>query len=124
MQRWGKDGLHRFDVFSPELYEHDLTPQKLYQLGREELSRRIHSIVSYEVSAADLYSVANWTHEVVHSGDIVRIKDQFFDPPLYLEATVVRTERSYTDPGRNTYMLGEYKEVDPDTYKPSVIFKK
>ncbi|WP_370221986.1 phage tail spike protein [Cytobacillus sp.] len=117
LDRWGKDGEHRYDIFMPSVDKEGLTPQELLRLTNEELSKRINSIVTYKVDGVDFYDVLGMDHEVVNLGDTVRIKDEGFSPPLYLEARIIRVERSYTDSSRNQYTLGDYVEVDIKTYK-------
>ncbi|WP_205068208.1 phage tail spike protein [Bacillus mesophilum] len=117
LERWGKDGEHRYDIFMPSVDRENITPQELFALTQAELFRRINSVVQYKVDGVDFYDVFGMEHEAVNLGDTVRIKDQGFTPALYLEARVIRIDRSYTDPSRNQYTLGDYVEVDIKTYK-------
>jgi phage minor structural protein len=117
LQRWGKDGEHRFDIFTPSVAYEDLTPQVLFALTQKELNRRVAAHIQYKVDAVDLFEVIGKKHEAVFLGDTVRIKDEKFNPALYLEARVIRIERSYSDPSVNQFMLGEYREINPKTYK-------
>ncbi len=117
LQRWGKDGEHRFDIFTPSVDTKKLTPQILKDLTTAELMKRINSFVSYKIDAVDLYDVLGMKHERVFLGDTGRIKDEGFTPALYVEARVIRTERSYTDPSLNKFTLGDYREIDIKTYR-------
>jgi phage minor structural protein len=116
LQRWGKNGEHRFDIYTPSVADEEMTPQKLYILTKKELNRRIAASVQYQVDAEDLYDVIGKRHEAVFLGDTVRIKDEGFEPALYLEARVLKIERSYTNPSSNKFTLGEYREINPKTY--------
>jgi phage minor structural protein len=116
LQRWSKDGNHHFDTYTPSVADEEMTPQKLFILTKKELNRRIAAAVQYQVNAVDLYDVIGKQHEAVFLGDTVRIKDEGFNPALYLEARVLRIERSYTDPSSNKFILGEYREINPQTY--------
>ncbi len=117
LERWGKEGEHQYDIFTPSVDKENITPQELFALTQAELFRRINSVVQYKVDGVDFYDVFGMQHEDVNLGDTVRIKDEEFSPPLYLEARAIRIERSYTDPTRNQYLLGDYREVDIKTYK-------
>lgn len=117
LQRWGKDGEHRFDIFTPDIDQKYLTPQMLLDLTKKELKRRINSVVTYKIDAVDLYDALGFDQsEVVNIGDTVRPKDIYYSPPLYVEARVIRTERSNTDPSRNKYALGDYVDIDINNY--------
>jgi phage minor structural protein len=116
LQRWGKNGEHRFDIYIPSVADEEMTPEKLFILTKKELNRRIAASVQYQVDAEDLYDVIGKRHEAVFLGDTVRIKDEGFEPALYLEARVLKIERSYTNPSSNKFTLGEYREINPKTY--------
>ncbi|HDR7850361.1 TPA: phage tail protein [Bacillus toyonensis] len=111
LQRWSKDGKHLFDIYSPQTEDQDMTKQRLKQLTEAELKKRIDSSTSYEVSAVALEKVFGLSHEAVRKGDTVRIKDTGFSPPLFLEARLIAADECDTDPSKDKYIFGNYREI-------------
>ncbi|MGH0522673.1 phage tail spike protein, partial [Bacillus toyonensis] len=109
--RWSKDGKHLFDIYSPQTEDQDMTKQRLKQLTEAELKKRIDSSTSYEVSAVALEKVFGLSHELVRKGDTVRIKDTGFSPPLFLEARLIAADECDTDPSKDKYIFGNYREI-------------
>jgi phage minor structural protein len=112
LERWSPDGRHLFGIFQyhPDTDE-KVTPELLTQKGKEALKNHINSVVKYEVDAVVLERIFGYEHEKIRKGMTVRIKDEKFNPPLYLEARVLETERSYTAKDRDKFVLGNYREV-------------
>ncbi len=111
LQRWSKDGKHLFDIYSPQTEDQDMTKQRLKQLTEAELKKRIDSSTLYEVDAVALEKVFGLSHEAVRKGDTVRIKDTGFSPPLFLEARLIATDECDTDPSKDKYIFGNYREI-------------
>ncbi|OSM09456.1 hypothetical protein BTH38_30475, partial [Bacillus toyonensis] len=111
LQRWSKDGKHLFDIYSPQTEDQGMTKQRLKQLTEAELKKRIDSSTSYEVSAVALEKVFGLSHESVRKGDTVRIKDTGFSPPLFLEARLIAADECDTDPSKDKYIFGNYREI-------------
>jgi phage minor structural protein len=113
LERWSPDGRHLYGIFQyqPESDE-KVTPELLKQKAQEALKNYINSVVKYEVQAVALERIAGLEHEKIRKGMTVRIKDEKFNPPLYLEARVLETERSYTAKDQDTFVLGNYREVE------------
>jgi len=111
LQRWSKDGKHLFDIYSPQTEDQDMTKQRLKQLTEAELKKRIDSSTSYEVNAVALEKVFGLSHESVRKGDTVRIKDTGFRPPLFLEARLIAADECDTDPSKDKYIFGDYREI-------------
>ncbi|MCU5582904.1 hypothetical protein OCF65_20935 [Bacillus toyonensis] len=111
LQRWSKDGKHLFDMYSPQTEDQDMTKQRLKQLTEAELKKRIDSATSYEVNAVALEKVFSLSHESVRKGDKVRIKDTGFSPPLFLEARLIAADECDTDPSKDKYIFGNYREI-------------
>ncbi|PFY22742.1 hypothetical protein COL47_06105 [Bacillus toyonensis] len=111
LQRWSKDGKHLFDIYSPQTEDQDMTKQRLKQLTEAELKKRIGSSTSYEVNAVALEEVFGLSHEAVRKGDTVRIKDIGFSPPLFLEARLIAADECDTDPSKDKYIFGDYREI-------------
>ncbi|MGH1053312.1 phage tail spike protein, partial [Bacillus cytotoxicus] len=114
-QRWSENGQHKFGFYTPETEEQNMTPQRLLTLMNTELKKRVNASVSYEVEAADISKVFGLSHEEINEGDTIRIKDTGFTPKLYLEARAIAADESFTDPTKNKYTFGDYREiVDPN----------
>lgn len=111
LQRWSKDGKHLFDIFTPQTEDQDMTKQRLKQLTEAELKKRINSSTLYEVNAVALEKVFGLSHEAVRKGDTVRIKDTGFSPPLFLEARLIAADECDTDPSKDKYIFGNYREI-------------
>ncbi|EZP74999.1 DNA-directed RNA polymerase subunit omega [Parageobacillus genomosp. 1] len=112
LERWSPDGRHLFGIYQ---YQSDgdekVTPELLKQKAQEALKNYINSVVKYEAQAVALERIAGLEHEKIRKGMTVRIKDEKFNPPLYLEARVLETERSYTAKDRDMFVLGNYREI-------------
>src|SRR5690625_5804492 len=46
----------------------------------------------------------------IRFGDTVRIKDEGFNPPLYVEARIFEQRRSIVDPSKKKVKLGDFTE--------------
>jgi len=113
-QRWNNAGRHIWGIFEyqPE-GDTEVTPQQLLDATKKEMEKRKNSAVEWEVQAAALEQVIGLEHERVRVGMNVRIKDEAFDPPIYLEARVLETEMpELDDPNGNfSYTFGNYRQV-------------
>lgn len=113
-QRWNNAGRHIWGIFEyqPE-GDTEVTPQQLLDATKKEMEKRKNSAVEWEVSAAALEQIPRLEHERVRVGMNVRIKDEAFDPPIYLEARVLETEMpELDDPNGNfSYTFGNYRQV-------------
>ena len=85
-QRWNRQGRHIIRVYEPETTDQNMTLERLTELTKNELKKRIESVVSYECEAVALENVLGLEHEKIRIDRIVRIKDTKYDPPIYLEA--------------------------------------
>ena len=116
LQRWSDDGKHLFGLWlvEPDEGEETVTPEMVK--FRTELAFRdnIDSKVEYEVDSVALEQFG-MDHERIRLGNTRRIKDEGFNPPLYLEARVKEIER------RNLMtevkaVYGNYKEIQPNVF--------
>ncbi|MED4445610.1 phage tail spike protein [Bacillus cereus] len=113
-QRWNERGQHKFGFYTPET-EEDITPQRLMNLMKTELAKRVNTSYVYEVQAQSIGRVFGLAHELINEGDTIRIKDTGFTPKLYLEARAIAGDESFTDPSQDKYVFGDYREiVDPN----------
>lgn len=102
LQRWSKNGKHIFGVFKDDSATNQV---ELFNNTLEELKKRNRPQLSYEVDVALL------PEEDVRLYDTVLVKDTTFRPELILEARIVETRFSLTDPSKNQVVLGDYRPV-------------
>jgi phage minor structural protein len=117
-QNWNYQGLHLIELYEPETSDRDMTEERLTQLGNTELKKRISAAVEYEVEGASLDHILGYEHEMIALGDSSRVKDEIFDPPMYLDSRVIFVERSVFDKSKKSFILGEVIE-----YKREEIFR-
>lgn len=109
--QFGLPGRYIWGIYEPETEDENMTEARLRSLGTTELNKRKKEKISYEVTSLDIK--AYQPHEIVHIGDMVRIKDRDFTPPLYLEAEVI-AENYDMITKESTYSFGKYKEYRED----------
>ncbi|WMV75300.1 phage tail spike protein [Geobacillus thermodenitrificans] len=116
LQRWGRPHpqtgqlMHLVETYEPESADQDMTIERLTELTRNELEKRINSVVEYSADVVDLEKVPGLQNKVIRFGDTIKIKDLGFSPPLYLEARVHTQERSLSDPANKRVILGDFIE--------------
>ena len=89
-EQFGLPQRYIWDVYKPESQNSDITESKLKALGENELNKIKTASVTYEISSLDIDYL--YQHETTSIGDTIRIKDEDFNPPLYLEAEVIGEE--------------------------------
>ncbi|WP_422070780.1 phage tail spike protein [Staphylococcus simulans] len=109
--QFGLPGRYIWSIYEPETEDENMTEARLRSLGTTELNKRKKEKISYEVTSLDIKTYQ--PHEIVHIGDMVRIKDRDFTPPLYLEAEVIAEDYDMITK-ESTYSFGEYKEYRED----------
>ncbi|EOO65467.1 phage tail spike protein [Bacillus mycoides] len=110
-QRWNEDGMHKFGFYSPETESQDMDPKRLLTLMKMEMKKRNNTSVSYEVSSHSIGRIFGLAHELINEGDTLRIKDTGFTPQLFLEARAISGDESFTDPSKDKYVFGDYREI-------------
>ncbi|MGG3662105.1 phage tail spike protein [Bacillus gobiensis] len=113
-QNWNRKGQHLIEIYEPESNDQDMTLERLTQLGETELNKRIAAAVNYEVEGASLEHIFGYEHEVTRIGDTAKIKDESFEPEMYLDSRVIKIDRSIFDKSKKTYTLGEVIEYEKD----------
>ncbi|WP_105992249.1 phage tail spike protein [Staphylococcus chromogenes] len=96
-------------IYEPESEDQDMTKERLTTLTRTALNKAKSRVFSYEVTSLDVKK--QFGHELVQIGDIVRIKNRDFKPPIYADGRVIEITSDLIA-GRQTYKLGEIKEYD------------
>jgi len=109
LERWGRPGStgkrHRFDVFVDEDEE---DPEALLQKTWEQLQQRKIPRVTYELDVISLEQLTGYKHEQVRLGDLVRVIDREFNPPLVVSARVIEIERDLLAPENTKVVLGSF----------------
>lgn len=106
-EEFGLPGRYSWGIYEPESDDQNMTEARLRTLGTTELNKRKSELISYEVTSTDISKL--YKHEVTHLGDMVRIKNRDFTPPLYVEAEVI-SEQYDMITEESTYGFGQYKE--------------
>jgi phage minor structural protein len=115
LKRWGRNGQHLIEPYEPDSSDDDMTVERLQELTLNELNKRIDAIVSYECEAISLEHIEGLSHEKIRKGETIRIKDEGYNPPLYVEGRITEVE---VDPATNRierFEIGsfiEYKKED------------
>lgn len=111
-KQFGLPTRYIWDIYEPESEDENMTEQRLRTLGTTQLNKVKSAAVSYEVTSLDIKKA--YPHEIIHLGDIVRVKDRDFTPALYVEGEVIsETYNPLTNV--SVYSFGnyvEYKESD------------
>lgn len=106
-QNWNWRGKHLFGLFEPEGVDQDITKVRLERLGNDELQKRITAAIEYEIETVSIENIFGYEHEKVRLGDMIRVKDETFNPPMYLDSRVIELERSVFSNQVKSYKLGE-----------------
>ncbi|MDK9853814.1 phage tail spike protein [Staphylococcus equorum] len=89
-KQFGLPQRYIWDVYKPESQNNDITESRLKALGENELDKIKTASVTYEISSLDIDYLHQ--HESTSIGDTIRVKDEDFNPPLYLEADIIGEE--------------------------------
>ncbi|WP_324173656.1 phage tail spike protein [Staphylococcus pseudintermedius] len=114
--KYGLPGHHNWGVYEPETEDQNMTESRLRTLGTTELNKRKSEVITYEVAAIDIEK--EFKHEIINLGDMVRIKNRDFTPPLYVEAEVISEEYDLISKDV-TYGFGTYKEFKESDLRSS-----
>ena len=111
-KQFGIPYRYMWGIYEPQSEDTSMTAARLKTLATTQLNKDKQAAVSYEITAANISE--QYPHEVTQIGDIVRVKDREFNPPLYVEAEVVREEYNPIKK-ESTYTFGnivEFKESE------------
>src|SRR5690606_38169522 len=109
-RRWGRYGRHLVDIYEPDSADQSMTEERLRQLTRMELDKRINMSVEYRADISDLENVPGMENKKIRLGDTIRIKDTKFNPALYLEARIHTQERDIFNRASKRVELGDFEE--------------
>lgn len=117
LARWGRNGMHLVEVFEPQSEDQNINPAKLHALTQEELNRRISHQSEYAATVSALADALDAEPGDIQFGDIIRIKDEEFNPPIYLEARIHEMTESIKEYGEAQVVLGDFTEFSEDEVK-------
>lgn len=117
LARWGREGRHLVEVFEPQSEDQNINPEKLLQLTQEELNRRISHQSEYVATMHTLAESLDADVKEIQFGDVIRIKDEEFYPPIYLEARIHEMEESIKRYGDSQVTLGDFSEFSENEIK-------
>ena len=110
LERWGRNGRHMWGIYEAEPADVRASRAIIEEMTRQELERRINTLIQYEVDAAIIDFLFGRGHEKAILGDTIRVKDPSFEPPLYLDARIIGIKRRPSDPSQKKYTLGDFIE--------------
>jgi phage minor structural protein len=105
LDEYGNDGKHIMGVYVDTDAQN---PVDLANNTLAELKKSNKLAYTYEADLAFMESILDYEFMKVQEGDTIRIKDITFDPPLYLEARVLKKEDSLSQKDQGKVELGEY----------------
>ncbi|MDK7927049.1 MAG: phage tail spike protein, partial [Staphylococcus simulans] len=113
-RQFGLPNRYIWGIYEPQSEDTSMTTQRLKTLATTQLNKDKQAAVSYEITAADISQ--QFPHEKTAIGDIVRVKDREFNPPLYIEAEVMREEYNPIKK-ESTYTFGNIVEYLESTLR-------
>ncbi|WP_412036327.1 phage tail spike protein, partial [Bacillus pacificus] len=109
LQRFGVAGKH---IFGRVEFSSVADVYALMKEGVAELKKRNKPRMTYEMSVLLLERLARFKDtEKVRLGDYVLVKDTNFEPYLAVDARAIAINRSYTDPSKDSVVMGEFIPV-------------
>src|SRR5699024_10788238 len=88
----------------------EMTMTEAIRYTRTALNKRIDTQITYETTILDVEEVAGHENKKIRFGDTIKIKDEKFNPPLYLEARVFEMTRSIKRKDKKDIKLGDFIE--------------
>jgi phage minor structural protein len=123
-QRWGRNGQQLIEPFEPTSVTADVTLEQLQALTETELKKRIDAIVSYECEAVSLEHTFGREHEKIRIGQTVRIKDDGYQPPLYVEGRIEEVEVYQATGLIKAFKIGNFVEYRKEDLEKQVALLK
>src|SRR5699024_6502030 len=115
LQRWGRvdeygELQHLIEPYEIQSERSEMTMTEAIRYTRTALNKRIDTQITYETTILDLEEVAGHENKKIRFGDTIKIKDEKFNPPLYLEARVFEITRSIKRKDKKDIKLGDFIE--------------
>lgn len=115
LKRWGRldefgELHHLIEPYEIQSERSEMTEEEARRYTRTALDKRINTQITYEGTVVDLESTMGHENKKIRFGDTIRIKDEMFNPPLYLEARVFEYKRSIKFVDKTDIKLGDFVE--------------
>lgn len=115
LKRWGRidefgELYHLIEPYEIQSERSEMTEEEARRYTRTALDKRINTQITYEGTVVDLESTMGHENKKIRFGDTIRIKDEMFNPPLYLEARVFEYKRSIKFVDKTDIKLGDFVE--------------
>ena len=115
LQRWGRvdrngNLKHLIEAYEIESEREEMTEEEARRYTRAALDKRIDTHITYDTTIIDLEQVEGLEHMKLRFGDTIRIKDDYFNPPIYVEARIFEQTRSIITNDKVDIKLGDYVE--------------
>ncbi|HDT6322132.1 TPA: tail fiber domain-containing protein [Staphylococcus aureus] len=94
-------------IYEPQTENQNMDEKRLRTLAKTELNKRNQQAISYEIDSIDIPH--EYTQDEIVIGDMVRVKDRTFNPPMYIEAEIIG-EKYDLIAGVSSYTIGKAKE--------------
>lgn len=120
LERWGREGKHLILPYYPESNDQNMSLETLTSLTENELKKRIEALVKYECIAAAIEHIEGHSHEKIRTGMTIRIKDDGYSPPLYLEARFQEVEDDPASERVLSCKIGEFIEYRKEDLEKQV----
>ncbi|MDA2738372.1 phage tail protein [Bacillus cereus group sp. Bc015] len=117
LQRFGRNGRHRFGFFVDDKSESD---NELKNRTIKELKKRSVPAVNYSCSITTLERLTGYSAKKIRIGDTIVVNDKSFTPYIVINGRVKQIKRSYTRNNVDEIELGNYK---PITLSPNKSIK-
>lgn len=117
LQRFGRNGRHRFGFFVDDKSDSD---NELKNRTIKELKKRCVPAVHYTCAISTLERLTGYSAKKLRIGDTIVINDKSFNPYIVINGRVKQLKRSYTRNNVDEVELGNYK---PITLSPNKSIK-
>ncbi|HEA2792489.1 TPA: tail fiber domain-containing protein [Staphylococcus aureus] len=94
-------------IYEPQTENQNMDEKRLRTLAKTELNKRNQQAISYEIDSIDIPH--EYTQDEIVIGDMVRVKDRTFNPPMYIEAETIG-EKYDLIADVSSYTIGKAKE--------------
>jgi phage minor structural protein len=107
-QEWRNDGDPKIGKYENS---NQTDPELLAIEGWEWLQEHNKPSYQYAGKAVDVKRLTGAEHEEFDAGDVVAVRNLDFNPPMLVEAEILKTKRSHSDPTADEFEFGNYKDI-------------
>lgn len=114
----GKSGIHVEGRYVDSMASN---PNELLRNAEIELEKWNHPINTYTVDAKRIDQFVGYSFKETSIGDTIMIKDETFNPPLYLNGRILEKQSSQVNIDMGTITLGDYVRLE---VSPNILIKQ